>query len=144
MRSILRLKSRSRGRSRRSGRPRVVRKRVRGPCTDVHRLRAEKSCNFMPVGPSGRSRYRCNSDFRVHHKVPGIRDFRCHCQKGRQTVRHVLLACRRLRDLRKEHLGRLPGRTILMSIPSNYKLATRAIQFIERAQILGQNKIEEE
>jgi hypothetical protein len=84
------------------------------------------------------------NDFLFNRKVPGILDPMCPCREGRQTVRHVLLTCRRLRDLRSEQFGRLPGRTSLRTILNKHKLATRAIKFIEQAQILGQNRIVEE
>ncbi|PPJ61058.1 hypothetical protein CBER1_07391 [Cercospora berteroae] len=83
-------------------------------------------------------------DFLFNRNVPGVRDSLCHCREGRQTVRHVVLTCRRLRDLRKEHLGGLPGRTNLRGILNSHKLATKTIRFIEQAQILGHNGIGEE
>jgi hypothetical protein len=56
----------------------------------------------------------------------------------RQTVAHVLLHCRTHKDLRNQIFGDLSGRHNLRAILSKPQLATKAIQFIEQAQILGQ------
>ena len=81
-------------------------------------------------------------DFLFSRNVPGIHDWNCVCREGRQTVQHLLLACRTFRDLRKEVFGRLPGRTDLRAILSKHKLATKAITFMEQTQILGQRGID--
>ena len=47
-------------------------------------------------------------DFLFRRKVPDILDPMCTCQEGRQTVRHILLTCRKLRDIRRLELGHLP------------------------------------
>jgi hypothetical protein len=38
-------------------------------------------------------------DFLFRRKVPDILDPLCDYQEGRQTVRHILLICRRLKDI---------------------------------------------
>ncbi len=81
-------------------------------------------------------------DFLFNRRVSGIWDSRCDCQEGRQTVAHVLLNCRKLRDVRREELGRFPGRNNLRAILNTRKLATKAIRFMERTQILGHSRIE--
>ncbi len=82
-------------------------------------------------------------DFLYHRKVPEISDPRCPCGEGRQTVMHVLLRCRRFKDLRRQALPRIPGRTDLRAILSERKAATKAISFMEQTQILGQFRIVE-
>ena len=54
-----------------------------------------------------------------------------------QTVAHILIKCRKLRNLRREELSRI-GRPDLRAILNEHKLATKAIRFMERTQILGQ------
>ena len=83
-------------------------------------------------------------DFLFRRKVPEILDPMCDCQEGRQTVRHVLLICRKLKDIRRQELGHLPERNDLRAILSKRKVATKAINFIERVQILGQIRVVEE
>lgn len=50
-------------------------------------------------------------DFLFRRKMPGVLDPICRRQGGRQTVRHVLLMCRKLRELRKQEHGHLPHAT---------------------------------
>lgn len=83
-------------------------------------------------------------DFLFWRNVPGIRDPMCPCREGRQTVRHVLLVCRKLHDLRQEIFGQDDERTDLRDILTKRKLANKAIQLIEQAGILGQHRIAEE
>jgi hypothetical protein len=83
-------------------------------------------------------------DFLFRRKVPDILDPMCNCQEGRQTVRHILLICRKLKDVRKQELGHLPEGNDLRAILSKRKVAIKAIKFIERTQILGQSRIVEE
>ncbi|KAI7687515.1 hypothetical protein KC353_g20236 [Hortaea werneckii] len=83
-------------------------------------------------------------DSLFRRKVPDILDPMCTCQEGRQTVRHILLTCRKLRDIRRLELGHLPEGNDLRAILSKRKVATKAIKFIERTQILGQGRIVEE
>jgi ribonuclease HI len=78
------------------------------------------------------------NDFLFDRRVPGITSSRCQCGKRRQTVAHILLRCRTLRNFRNRAFGNLPGRHNLRAILSKPQLATKAIQFIEQAQILGQ------
>ena len=83
-------------------------------------------------------------DFLFHRGVPDISSPACTCREGRQTVRHVMLACRELKDLRQLELGRESGTTDLRTILTNRKLAIKAIRFIEQALILGRDGIAEE
>lgn len=39
-------------------------------------------------------------EFLFQRKVPGIRDGRCICRQGTQTVKHVLLECRLYNQMR--------------------------------------------
>jgi ribonuclease HI len=78
--------------------------------------------------------------YRLH--VSGFSDPTCDCFEGRETVRHVLLECRRHREIRSQELGRLPGRTDLRAVLNNRAAATRAIKFIERTGILKQFRID--
>jgi hypothetical protein len=75
-------------------------------------------------------------DFLFAGRVPGISNPRCQCGERRQTVAHVLLRCRTLRNLQNQAFGNLPGRHNLWTILSKPQLATKAIHFIEQAQIL--------
>ena len=83
-------------------------------------------------------------DFLFRRKVPDILDPMCDCREGRQTVRHVLLICRKLKDIRRQELGHLPEGNDLRAILSKRKVATKAIKFMERVQILGQSRVAEE
>lgn len=75
--------------------------------------------------------------FLFARRLPGITSSRYQCGERRQTVALVLLRCRKLRNLRNQAFGNLPGRHNLQTILSKPQLATKAIQFIEQAQILG-------
>jgi ribonuclease HI len=77
-------------------------------------------------------------DFLFNRRVPGVTSPRCECGERRQTVAHILLSCRTYRDLRNQVFGNLSGRNNLRTILSMPQLATKAIQFIEQTQILGQ------
>jgi len=81
--------------------------------------------------------------FLFHRRVPEINDPRCPCGEGRQTVMHVLLRCRRFKELRRQELSGIPGRTNLRAILNERKAATKAISFMEQTQILGQFGITE-
>ena len=83
-------------------------------------------------------------DFLFNRKVPDIPDPKCECGEGRQTVAHVLLRCRRHKDLRRREFGHHPGRHDLRALLGTHKLATKAIQFMEHTRILGQFRIAEE
>ncbi|KAM0724065.1 hypothetical protein Q7P37_000245 [Cladosporium fusiforme] len=83
-------------------------------------------------------------DFLFRQKVPDILDPMCTCQEGRQTVRHILFTCRKLKDIRRQEFEHLPEGNDLRAILSKRKVAIKAIRFIERAQILGQSRIVEE
>jgi ribonuclease HI len=78
------------------------------------------------------------NDFLFNRRVPGITSPRCECGERRQTVAHVLLRCRTHKDLRNQVFGNLPGRNNLRAILSKPQLATKAIEFVEQTQILGQ------
>ena len=78
-------------------------------------------------------------DFFFTRKVPDVSSPRCDCGERRQTVAHILLCCRMYRDLRNQIFGNLSGRDSLRTILSKPQLATKAIEFIEQTQILGQN-----
>jgi ribonuclease HI len=82
-------------------------------------------------------------DFLFTQRVPGVTSSRCQCGERRQTVAHILLHCRMLKDLRNQVFGNLRGRHNLRAILSKPQLATKAIQFIEQAQILGHVGIED-
>jgi hypothetical protein len=75
-------------------------------------------------------------------KVPGIDSPNCTCGFRLQTIEHILLDCRKYRDLRRHYLG--PGRTTVDEILSTPKLALKAAEFIEATQLLGQFRRPEE
>lgn len=79
------------------------------------------------------------NDFLFSRSVPGVNSPRCGCGERRQTVAHILLHCRTYRDLRNQVFGNLSGRNNLRAILNKPQLATKAIQFVEQTQILGQN-----
>ncbi|KAK0367942.1 zinc knuckle [Colletotrichum limetticola] len=81
-------------------------------------------------------------DFLFNRRVPGITNANCPCREGRQTVSHILLRCRRFRQLRRQEFGTLPGRHNLRVILNKRKAAAKAIRFIEQTEILGQHGIE--
>jgi ribonuclease HI len=78
------------------------------------------------------------NDFLFSRRVPEVASPRCGCGERRQTVAHVLLQCRTHKDLRNRIFGDLPGRNNLRIILSKQQLATKAIEFVEQTQILGQ------
>lgn len=80
-------------------------------------------------------------DFLYQRGVPDIAHPRCACGEGRETVMHVLMRCRRFKDLRRQELLGIPGRSDLRAILNEHKAATKAINFIEKTQILGQFRI---
>jgi hypothetical protein len=77
-------------------------------------------------------------DFLYQRGVLGITDPQCICGEGRQTVMHVLLRCRRFKDLRRQELSGIPGQGDLRAILNERKAAMKAINFIEQTQILRQ------
>jgi ribonuclease HI len=81
-------------------------------------------------------------DFLFQRRVPGHTDSKCDCGSRRQTVAHILLDCRKRRDLRRQELGRFPGRNNLRAILNTRKLAIKAIKFMEQTRILGHDRIE--
>jgi hypothetical protein len=60
-------------------------------------------------------------DFLRQRGVPEIIDPRCVCGEGRQTVMHVLMRCRRFKDLRRQELSGVPGRSDLRGNPERAK-----------------------
>nr|XP_036581842.1 zinc knuckle [Colletotrichum truncatum]KAF6790285.1 zinc knuckle [Colletotrichum truncatum] len=81
-------------------------------------------------------------DFLFNRRVPDATDANCQCREGRQTVSHVLLRCRRFRQLRRQELGAIPGRHNLRVVLNERKAAAKAIRFMEQTEILGQFRIE--
>lgn len=79
------------------------------------------------------------NDFLFTRRVPGITSPRCDCGARRQTVAHILLQCSKHRNLRNSIFANLSGRDNIRAILSTPQLATKAIQYIEQTQILGQN-----
>ncbi|KAK7177941.1 reverse transcriptase, partial [Paraphaeosphaeria sporulosa] len=77
-------------------------------------------------------------DFLFSRKVPEITNSGCDCGAIRQTVAHILLYCRMHNDLRNRIFGDLPGRHNLRTILNKPQLATKAIEYMDRTQILGQ------
>ncbi|KID87351.1 Ribonuclease H-like protein, partial [Metarhizium majus ARSEF 297] len=78
------------------------------------------------------------NDFLFKRRVPEIKDPRCDCGEGRQTVAHILLQCRRHAALRNRELGQFPGRQNLRVLLSERKVAAKVVKFMEQTQILGQ------
>jgi hypothetical protein len=74
--------------------------------------------------------------------VPGIADGECRCGRGSQTARHVLLACPRHAQLRKElfniEYGGPDGEGDLRKILNTPKLAISAARFMIHIRLLGQ------
>lgn len=66
-------------------------------------------------------------DFLFTQKVLGITSSRCQCGERQQTVAHVLLCCRKLRNLWNQVFGNLSGRHDLQTILNKLQLATKAI-----------------
>ncbi|KAI6777555.1 zinc knuckle, partial [Emericellopsis cladophorae] len=67
------------------------------------------------------------NDFLFNRRAPDATDANCPCREGRQTVSHVLLRCRKYRQLRHQELGHLSGRHDLRDILSERKAAAKAI-----------------
>jgi hypothetical protein len=70
-------------------------------------------------------------------RVPGIADDKCPCGEGRPTVLHILLQCRRHRQLRIQELGDIPGANNLQSMLGERKAAAKAVRFMEQTGTLG-------
>lgn len=83
-------------------------------------------------------------DFLFHRGVPNILSLACSCREGRQTVRHVLLVCRRFKDLRERELGNESRTTDLRTLLTKRKLAIKAIRFVEQAVALRREGVAEE
>jgi ribonuclease HI len=79
------------------------------------------------------------NDFLFARRVPDVISPRCDCGARRQTVAHVLLYCSKRRNLRNRIFANLSGRDNLRTILGTPQLATKAIQYVEQTQILGQN-----
>ncbi|KAI0570491.1 RNase-H domain containing protein [Pyrenophora tritici-repentis] len=84
------------------------------------------------------------NDFLFSRHVPTITNPRCSCGERRQTVAHVLLRCSKYKDLRNRIFANLSGRNSLRTILSTPQLATKAIEYMEQTQILGQVGIRDE
>ena len=82
------------------------------------------------------------NDFLFGRRVPDVTDANCPCREGRQTVSHVLLRCRKHRQLRQRELDGILGRHDLRNLLNERKVATKAIKFMELTEILGQFRIE--
>jgi ribonuclease HI/retron-type reverse transcriptase len=78
------------------------------------------------------------NDFLFNRHVPDITSPGCSCGERRQTVAHVLLRCSKHKDLRNRIFANLSGRHSLRAILSTPQLATKAIEYMEQTQILGQ------
>jgi ribonuclease HI/exonuclease III len=78
------------------------------------------------------------NDFLFKRHVPDIPSPGCDCGERRQTVAHVLLRCSKYKDLRNRIFANLSGRNSLRTILSTPQLATKAIEYMEQTQILGQ------
>ena len=81
--------------------------------------------------------------FLHERKMPEVKDARCGCRRGEETVRHVLTECRRFkemkrtmwaRDVRKARLNWIDLRTILTT-PAYVK---KAALFMQKTDLLGQ------
>jgi ribonuclease HI len=79
------------------------------------------------------------NDFLFTRRVPDVTSPRCDCGARRQTVAHILLHCSKRRNLRNRIFANLSGRDNIRAILSTPQLATKAIQYVEQTQILGQN-----
>jgi ribonuclease HI len=78
------------------------------------------------------------NDFLFSRHVPAVTSARCSCGERRQTVAHILLRCSKYKDLRNRIFANLSGRHSLRTILSTPQLATKAIEYMEQTQILGQ------
>ena len=79
------------------------------------------------------------NDFLFARRVPDVTSPRCDCGARRQTVAHILLYCNKRRNLRNRIFANLSGRNNIRTILGTPQLATKAIEYIEQTQILGQN-----
>jgi hypothetical protein len=79
------------------------------------------------------------NDFLFARRVPDVTSPRCDCGARRQTVAHILLYCNKRRNLRNRIFANLSGRDNIRTILGTPQLATKAIEYIEQTQILGQN-----
>ncbi len=68
--------------------------------------------------------------------VPGIDSPNCGCGYRLQSIEHVLLHCRKYRQLRRDHLG--PGHKTLGEVLSTPKLTLKAAEFMVATRLLGQ------
>jgi ribonuclease HI len=78
------------------------------------------------------------NDFLFNRRVPYVTSPRCDCGARRQTVAHILLYCNKRRNLRNRIFANLSGRDNIRTILSTPQLATKAIEYVEQTQILGQ------
>jgi len=76
-------------------------------------------------------------DFLCKRRVSEFDDPRCDCNKGRQTVDHVLLRYRIYNNIRRKVFGRR-GQIDLRAILNKLKLVIKAIRFIEQMRLLRQ------
>ena len=79
------------------------------------------------------------NDFLFARRVPDVTSPRCDCGARRQTVAHILLHCSKRRHLRDRIFANLSGRDNIRTILGTPQLATKAIEYVEQTQILGQN-----
>jgi ribonuclease HI len=79
------------------------------------------------------------NDFLFARRVPDVTSPRCDCGARRQTVAHILLHCSKHRHLRDRIFANLSGRDNIRTILGTPQLATKAIEYVEQTQILGQN-----
>jgi hypothetical protein len=79
------------------------------------------------------------NDFLFARRVPDVTSPRCNCGARRQTVAHILLHCSKCRNLQNRIFATLSRQDNLQTILSTPQLATKAIQYVEQTQILGQN-----
>ena len=79
------------------------------------------------------------NDFLFARRVPDVTSPRCDCGARRQTVAHILLHCSKRRHLRDRIFANLSGRDNIRTTLGTPQLATKAIEYVEQTQILGQN-----
>jgi hypothetical protein len=77
-------------------------------------------------------------DFLFNRHVPDITSPGCSCGERRQTVAHGILRCSKYKDLWNRIFANLARRHSLRTILSTPQLATKAIEYMEQTQILGQ------
>jgi hypothetical protein len=83
--------------------------------------------------------YQEGTYFLFNRRIPDFTSPRCGCGARRQTVAHILIHCSKYRDLRNRVFSSLSGQDNLRTILSTPQLATKAIEYVEQTQILGQN-----